>query len=74
MQQTIQASCCHEQMPISKLMVCTSLHCVENDKIGCPNCFLLRHIHNDLVEFKRMEEINSKLKPLKALASDKRRL
>lgn len=42
--------------------------------MGCQSCFLLKHIHGDVVEFKRMEELTHQLEPLKAIATDKKRL
>lgn len=68
------ALCNHQKMPAAKLMVCTSTGCEQKEKVGCQNCFLLTHIHNDLVEFKRMEELNNRLQPLKEIAADRIRL
>lgn len=58
---------CDHRLPTTKLMVCTSPSCQEEDRIGCRSCFLIRHIHGEVVEFRRVEEIQSKLQPFKSL-------
>jgi hypothetical protein len=55
-------------------MVCTSQACTKAIKVGCVECFLKDHIHNDLVEFKRLEEFTSRFGPLKQLADERKKL